>query len=660
MSRLARRGTATPRLFLEFLEARTLLSTASSPLFDPATSLLVRFAPGLSSAQIKADLSFVGGKIVESFSAGPSIVALGAGLSPSIAAGLLKSDAGVVYAEVDTTLHATAVTVTPTDPLASQQWSLTQVDAPYAWGVTTGTSATIVAVVDTGVDLANPEFAGRIWTNTNTSGSDGYRGDLHGWNFVNNTSNVQDNNGHGSHVTGILAAAGNNGYGIAGIDWNAVIMPLKILDSQGNGTTTAAVSAVYFAVDHGAKVINASWGGDIFSQAMLDALNYANAHGVVFVTAAGNDTSNNDVTATYPASYRTPNELVVAAVDQYGNLADFSNFGATTVDVAAPGVNIISTVPHSISSTGFAVYSGTSMATPVVAGAVALLAGLNSNLSAAQLVAQIRATVKPVASLVGQMISPGIVDPYFALINHVTTGFLSQSSHPAPTKTAPNLVAGSSTPEDVEAGLLISDTFFNQQGAGYTAGYVTAVYQALFARAAGAEELSYYASALLAGEARYTFVSVLQASPEGLLTRVARWYSDEFGSPTPLATLKSDPGVISFAALLAAGTSDVDAQAAIFSSDSYYASAGGNPTGFLSALYYQILGRTPDQGGIDYYTAELNAGASRLSVVDQFLHSPEAHLTLVANLYRDELNSTAPLSSLKTDSGVAYWAAFLA
>src|SRR5262249_30714117 len=163
-------------------------------------------------------------------------------------------------------------------------------------------------------------------------------------------------NGHGSHVSGIIAAAGNNGIGVVGVDWNAQIMPLKILGSDGSGTTDAAGSAVYFAVAHGARVINASWGGGDPSPALQNAISSAGAHGVVFVAAAGNSSASNDVIPTYPASYRLSNEIVVAAVDSSGNLASFSNYGATTVDVAAPGVNILSTVPG-----GYAWYSGTSM-----------------------------------------------------------------------------------------------------------------------------------------------------------------------------------------------------------------------------------------------------------------------------------------------------------
>jgi subtilisin family serine protease len=158
-------------------------------------------------------------------------------------------------------------------------------------------------------------------------------------------------------------------------------------------------------------VINASWGGSQFSQSMLDAINYANSKGCVFVTAAGNDGLDSDVNvANYPANYRLPNELVVAAVDSSGNLASFSDYGAQTVDLAAPGVNIFSTIPH-----GFATYSGTSMATPYVSGVVSLVAGQNPGLSAVGLVQRVLATVKPLPSLAGKTVSGGMVDAYYAL-----------------------------------------------------------------------------------------------------------------------------------------------------------------------------------------------------------------------------------------------------
>jgi thermitase len=405
MSRTPRRAASAPRL--EALEPRQLLDGAADRLF-------VKFAPGIPSTTVAADLAAVGGRVIEAYPDGTDLVAMAPGADRARALRRLESDAGVVYAEADASYH-TSVAAYPNNPYFTSQWGLNNVndvdiDAPEAWGVTTGTSSTIVAVLDTGIDLSNPAFAGRIWTNPDPSGSDGHPGDVNGWNFVDDSPYVQDNNGHGTHVSGILAAAGNNGTGVAGVDWNATIMPVKILDAFGGGTIDAAVNGIYYAVQHGARVINASWGGGPFSQAMASAIAYAGSQGAVFVTAAGNDGTNSDSRPSYPGSYRLPNEITVAAVDANGNLASFSDFGASTVDLAAPGVNILSTVPG-----GFQTLSGTSMATPYVAGVVALLAGQHPDWSAAQLVQRVLATTKPDPVLAGRTVTGGIVDAAMAL-----------------------------------------------------------------------------------------------------------------------------------------------------------------------------------------------------------------------------------------------------
>jgi subtilisin family serine protease len=310
----------------------------------------------------------------------------------------------------------------PNDPQFKPQWGLsgstrTSIDAPLAWTRTTGSSAVIVAVLDTGIDLANPEFAGRLWTNPDSSGSDGHPGDVHGWNFLADNADIQDDNGHGTHVAGIVAATGNNGIGVAGVDWNAQIMPLKVLDASGGGNDAAIVEGIDFAVEHGARIINASWGGGPPSQAVANAISFAGSHGVVFVTAAGNNGGNDDVTPFYPASYHLPNEIAVAAINQSGGLASFSNFGAKTVALAAPGVNILSTVPG-----GYAVESGTSMAAPYVSGVVSLVASLYPSDTAAQLVQQVLSTTKPLPSLAGKTITGGIVDAARAVgVAHAST-----------------------------------------------------------------------------------------------------------------------------------------------------------------------------------------------------------------------------------------------
>jgi subtilisin family serine protease len=642
---------------LEVLEPRTLLAVSPVPAATIAdlslaarssSTLLVRFAPGTTAAQQQAELSAIGGRITTTYPDGPSVVSLGPTANRDVALGRLRADRDVAYAEVDATLHAEGAVI-PNDPKYSQEWGMTMIDAPYAWGITTGTPATVIAVLDTGIDLHNPDLTSKLWTNPNPSGADGYPGDLHGWNFVTSTSNLQDDDGHGSHVAGILAAATNNGYGMAGLDWNARIMPLKILDAQGNGTTDAAVSAVYFAVQHGAKVINASWGGDVFSQAMLDALNYANKAGVVFVTAAGNDSSNNDVFQTYPASYRTPNELVVAAVDTAGNLAGFSNTGAATVDVAAPGVNIVSTVPG-----GFATYSGTSMSTPFVSGSVALLAGIHPGWSAAQLTAEIRATVKPFASLKGLMISPGVVDPFYALTNHRTDGSGVSSSSTAP----PKLVPGATSFEDVEATILTTDAVYAQAG-GTPSGYAAAIVQAIDGRSASVSEIAYLAGSLVSGTSRLNLVRILQRSVEGERTKVARWYVDELGSPLSLDVLKSDPGVIAWANMIAAGWSDAAVQTALLGGSTFYVSAGSTPDGFVTALYTGLLDRAPSTTELSNFVNLLVSGSSRAQLAQMFLASLEGHLTLMARVYSEELGKLNSVPFLKGDAGVAFWAGFL-
>lgn len=424
MTLLARRAPTAPRPgsrracrpVAEALETRSLLSAdvtavwAAPSQVAPESSALVKFHEGTSAIEVSRTLDAVGGRLVRTFSDGPSVVALPPWSVASEAVKTLSADPDVTYAEPNLTFQATAgASVSPNDPKAAEQWGLGLIDASAAWGITTGNASTIVAVLDTGIDTRSPEFSGRLWVNPAASSRSRT---VYGWNFADNNTNVTDNNSHGTHVSGIIAAAGDNGNGVAGLNWNATIMPLKVLDANGGGSTDRAVSAIYFAVDNGAKVINASWGGDTFSQSMLDSLNYANAKGVVFVTAAGNEGVNNDVATSYPASYRLPNVLSVASVDRNGNLAVDSNYGGGTVDLAAPGVDIVSTTPG-----GFATYSGTSMATAFVSGTVSLLAGLRPDLSASQLVDRVRTAVKPLPALAGKTVSGGVVDPYEVLKN---------------------------------------------------------------------------------------------------------------------------------------------------------------------------------------------------------------------------------------------------
>jgi serine protease len=284
-----------------------------------------------------------------------------------------------------------SLTTTPNDPMFASQWPLSgsggRIDASQAWNY--GTSSNIVvAVIDTGIDYKHPDLASNIWTNSREiagngidDDSNGYRDDVRGWNFVGNNNNPMDDNGHGTHVAGTIGAVGNNGVGVAGVAWNVKLMPLKFLDSKGSGYLSDAVRAVDYARANGAKIINASFGGGGFSAAMQSAIQRFQQAGGVFVAAAGNESANNANTASYPANYTLPNVVSVAASTQSNTLASFSNYGSN-VDIAAPGHNILSTLPGG----RYGSLSGTSMAAPHVAGALALLWGQSPALSASELI----------------------------------------------------------------------------------------------------------------------------------------------------------------------------------------------------------------------------------------------------------------------------------
>ncbi|GIW08639.1 MAG: hypothetical protein KatS3mg060_3444 [Dehalococcoidia bacterium] len=256
------------------------------------------------------------------------------------------------------TVPAGAV-VTPNDPAFVQQYGLQRIRGPQGWALSTGREDVIIAVVDTGVDLSHPDLAGKI---------------VGGWDFVNDDPIAQDDQGHGTHVAGIAAGIANNALGIAGVAWGARVMPIKVLDAGGSGYTSDVAAGIIWAADHGAKVINLSLGGAGRSVTLETAVNYAVAKGALVVAAAGN--GGNSV-PNYPGAY--PAAIAVAATDSSNARASFSTYGSF-VDIAAPGVSIYATVPTGscdlCHGSGYAALSGTSMATPHVAGVAAVLAGL--------------------------------------------------------------------------------------------------------------------------------------------------------------------------------------------------------------------------------------------------------------------------------------------
>lgn len=270
--------------------------------------------------------------------------------------------------------------------LGGNNWGADLVKAPETWAKGYTGQGVVVAVLDTGVDYNHQDLSSNIWTNSKEiagNGKDddgnGYIDDYYGWNFDGNNNSTLDVNGHGTHVSGTIAGV-NNGYGVTGIAYNSKIMPVKVLDDQGSGSYSAIANGIYYAVDNGADVINLSLGGGRSNDTLQKAIEYASSKGVIVVMAAGNDGSSQPA---YPARYAKNYGLAVGAVDQNKNLADFSNrAGADQLTyVTAPGVNVYSTLPGN----EYASYSGTSMATPRVAGVVALMLSANPNLSDAQI-----------------------------------------------------------------------------------------------------------------------------------------------------------------------------------------------------------------------------------------------------------------------------------
>jgi subtilisin family serine protease len=285
--------------------------------------------------------------------------------------------------------------LTPDDASFGAQWALGQpapgqggIDAAHAWDVTTGSQSVVVAVIDTGIDGTHPDLQGNLWTNSGEilgNGIDDDRNglvdDFYGWDFGNNDEDPTDVHGHGTHVAGTIGAKGDNQVGVTGVCWNVRIMPVKFFSDAGPGYTSDAVKAINYATRMGAKISNNSWGSNGASQSLSDVIAQAGTTGALFVAAAGNDSYNNDYYPHYPASFPLTNIVSVASTDQMDALSYFSNFGASSVDLAAPGSSILSLRPGG----NYGLASGTSMASPHVAGVAALLLSKNPALSPSEM-----------------------------------------------------------------------------------------------------------------------------------------------------------------------------------------------------------------------------------------------------------------------------------
>lgn len=321
----------------------------------------------------------------------------------------------------------------PQDTYWSSQWGLSNtgqngltegmdIAMLEAWAVETGSPDVVVAVLDSGIDITHPDLRENIWSNPYETADNGIDDDLngvtddeYGFNAINNNGDISDGHGHGTHVAGIIGALAND-KGIRGVTQRSKLMPLKFLTPSGGGTLQDAVSAIEYAIalkrrGINIQVINCSWGGEGYSEALFQAIELAGTEGILFIAAAGNSSTDNDLAPIYPASYALDNIISVGAIDGNGNLAEFSNFGLNSVHIAAPGVDILSLAPGG----GYVSYSGTSMAAPFVSGTAALLFSQNLELTPKTARETIMQGARQLTTLTGAVRTNGLLNADNAL-----------------------------------------------------------------------------------------------------------------------------------------------------------------------------------------------------------------------------------------------------
>jgi RHS repeat-associated protein len=397
--------------------------------------LIVRFREGVSEEDKDALVRGRGAKRNKKLRGNSQLEKLTVepGQNPEDVAVALRQFPGVEFVEPNFLVKHSQTR--PNDTHFAEQWALNNdgqtggqqgadVGAARAWARTTGESSTVIAVIDSGIDFSHPDLQANRWVNQRERENrkdderNGYTDDLHGWDWVTGSNGVRDEQGHGTAIAGLIAAQGNNGLGVSGVMWSARLMSLRVLDKTGTGDIADAVEAIDYAVAMGAQVINCSWGTEAESAALRDAIVRAGAEGVVVVTSAGNGGADLDAASYYPASFNLPNVISVAASDALDQIAPFSNWGASTVTVAAPGVDLLTTKMGG----DYAAVSGTSAAAPLVTGVVGLVKSERPWLSPEATRQAIVSGARRASGLDGRVVAKGVADASGALASAALAG----------------------------------------------------------------------------------------------------------------------------------------------------------------------------------------------------------------------------------------------
>jgi subtilisin family serine protease len=584
-----------------------------------------------------------------------------------------QSMSGVELVQPNFVYHAET---SPNDPRYGELYGAQKISAPQAWDVTTGSTNVVVAVIDLGVDYNHEDLNANMWRNPGEQGADGngnnkatnqidddgngYVDDVFGIDTINHDSNPMDDGGHGTHVAGIIGAVGNNGIGVVGVNWVVRIMAIKSHDFAGNGTSASVVEAFQYAkkmrtMGINVRVTNSSWGGDpeapSYDQALKDAIDAAGNAGILNACAAGNFSRDNDVTPFYPATYDSPSIISVAASDQNDNRAGFSSYGATSVDLAAPGVGILSTYHGS-----YAALSGTSMAAPQVSGAAALLAGRNPYLSMSQLKSLLMNNVDPLPASWANtpVVSGGRLNVFKALQNIPTTNpiddaqtfvrqhyldFLDRQPDPGGlaywtneiTKCGNDQVCVRNRRIDVSA------AFFVEQEFQQTGAFIYRLYGASLARRPSYGEFVVDHSQVTGGsnlEAKKAAFADQFVTRQEFLTRYPTSMSVGDYVDGLLNTANTYSGVsntnqrtdlINAHNQCLSGSTQSHCRAVTLrqiADDTAFANALYDPS-FVLMQYFGYLRREPDQGGYNFWLNVLRSGAPSRGMVCSFITSVE-------------------------------------